>query len=789
MRKILIILFAVLVMTNAVCAGSYVFCQETEVNSEAEEFDFANGLLARGMYDLAVSGYKDFLEKYPESGYAETALHRLGEAYFMQVEYTKSLNVFDSFLQKYPSSRLIHKAVLRKGQIFYLLGNYQEAEDTLGTISTQVQGIPADTAVPADYYLASIYFKKNDFEVCRQILEKLINVRENEKYLPFIYMNLGDTYAGLNEHLKSAEAYSKANSLASGDAEKIADQSAFRAANAYHLSEDYIKASAFYKKIIDNSASGEIFNSAVIGFLSSLYRNFQYQAIIEAAPALLDRVTDDDIKAQVLFILGSSLFYESNFSEAVKVYAEAASAYPDNVFGIKSRLNEGWAYFKLEEMEKCIEVLDIYLAGTEESMDEALYVKAKAFAEIEKNKDALDIYNSIISDYPESNFKKESLYDAGWLLDLSGDTVSAIGYYEKFVDEYPEDARSPEVLLKMAQENFRLSRFPEAQKGYDQFLAKFKDSPLKENVLFQLGMTQMEQEDYDGSIKTYAGFMQEFPESKVKDAARYWMASAYQRKEEWDKAIEIFSPLLSNKESGFNARASEAAAFCYFQKGNHLNAADIYYNLIIENSDFQLPKDIYRWTADFYLAAGKNEKSLKVLEALLEKYPETARQEEIYYLAGENQVQLKNWEKAVQEFHKALAGELTAPYLERTYLGLGRAYFSLADHENALKYFDEALKNHKENMTGALARLEIGNVRFVTSDFPEATKQYMMVAILYDDEGLCSMALFQAGLSFEKSGNLEKALDVFAELRERYPENNLARKAEIEISRIKGENK
>ena len=59
--KCIIVLGAIFVLAVASSVS-----QEKDANVEAEEFDFANGLFSRGMYDMAIEGYKDFLKKYPQ---------------------------------------------------------------------------------------------------------------------------------------------------------------------------------------------------------------------------------------------------------------------------------------------------------------------------------------------------------------------------------------------------------------------------------------------------------------------------------------------------------------------------------------------------------------------------------------------------------------------------------------------------------------------------------------------------------------------------------------------------
>ena len=63
----------------------------------------------------------------------------------------------------------------------------------------------------------------------------------------------------------------------------------------------------------------------------------------------------------------------------------------------------------------------------------------------------------------------------------------------------------------------------------------------------------------------------------------------------------------------------------------------------------------------------------------------------------------------------------------------------------------------------------------------------MMVAILYEDKEISPKALFQAGLSFDKTGDKEKSLSAFRELLTRYPDSHLAATSREEIRRIQSE--
>jgi tetratricopeptide (TPR) repeat protein len=371
----------------------------------------------------------------------------------------------------------------------------------------------------------------------------------------------------------------------------------------------------------------------------------------------------------------------------------------------------------------------------------------------------------------------------------SGQKEKALALYREFIEKYPEDPRGASVLLKAAQENLEMEKYDIAEKDYLKFLADHEKHPMKENALFQLGWLYMKQENYAKAAATYEKFVEEFPDSQAASSAVYWTGKAYQENQEWDKAIEAYSGIAFDKEDEFYERALESLAYTYFQKGDQNKAAEHYYTLITMQGGPDLPDGVYKWVADFYINGGLYDRSIKALDILSEKYPDVGESGEVLYMYGETYGRLKEWEKADDNLMKAIEKKAPSPYLERSYLALGKVYLAGGDHEKALGYLEEALKNHKDNRTGALARFEIGNVNFSKMNFEEAAKQYMMVAILYDDEELCPESLFRAGLSFEKAGKPEDALEAYRELIRRYPGKPFSREAADNVRRIESENR
>ncbi len=771
------VFFAVL-MIGVLSGGPSAFSERQEPGvNEKEEFDFANGLFSRGMFDLAIDGYKSSLETYPESRYSELARYRIGESYFLQKKYAEALDRFDAFIKQHPSGDLARRAALRQGQICFFTGDYAGAESRLSSLA-DAEDIP-DVAAAARYYMANVYLKNKDHERARDTLQRLTDDLPGSEYAPFAYMNLGDIYSGSGDFQKAADAYQAASSLSVG--KDMIARAELRAGDAYQLAGDRGRARTAYRKAMDISAGPDIVEKAVLGLVSSLYSDAEYQRIIDDFDGLFAKTESAEIRSRMLVVLGNSFFQTDRFAEAAKVYGEAAGTYPETGSGIKAGLNECWALYESGELDRSLSRIDAYLAVPAGSRDEAFYLKAKALAGSGRTDEAIDIYGKLTRDFKASSFSREALYETGWLYDRSGKPEEAVRSYRGFADRYPEDKRSPGVLLKAGQNNLELGRDKEAEKDYRLFLSRYDESPLKENVLFQLGKVYINTNDFEPLIETYEKFMEEFPGSRVRDSVLYWTGRGYQGKEDWAKAIKVYSRITSDTEGAFYASGSDATAYCLYRKGAAPEAADTWYDLMTGEPGFAVDQGVYRWVADHYFNSGQGNRSLAVLRLYEERHGKSDAGGAVPYMIGENLRRSGRLDEAEDYFRRTIAREDPSPYLERSYLGVGRCCLARGQHEGALTAFEEALKLHKDNMVGAHARFEIGNVRSEMGEYAEAAKAYAMVAILYEDRDLCPRALFRAGECFKKAGMEQKSADMFEELIRKYPEDRLARKAQEQL--------
>ncbi|HUR82475.1 MAG TPA: tol-pal system protein YbgF [Thermoanaerobaculia bacterium] len=76
----------------------------------------------RGQYDLAIEGFRDFLQTNPKSELADNAAYWIGESLFSQKKYRDAIQQFDSVVNNYPKSEKVPGALLKKGFAYINVG-------------------------------------------------------------------------------------------------------------------------------------------------------------------------------------------------------------------------------------------------------------------------------------------------------------------------------------------------------------------------------------------------------------------------------------------------------------------------------------------------------------------------------------------------------------------------------------------------------------------------------------------------------------------------------------------
>ena len=115
----------------------------TAAADEKAAYDKAFQALKDLRYADAAEGFQSFIEKYPNSEYADNAQYWLGESYYVTRNYDIALVAFQRLMDRFPDSPKVPDALLKVGYTYYELKQWDSARAAL----IQVQKSYPDTTL------------------------------------------------------------------------------------------------------------------------------------------------------------------------------------------------------------------------------------------------------------------------------------------------------------------------------------------------------------------------------------------------------------------------------------------------------------------------------------------------------------------------------------------------------------------------------------------------------------------------------------------------------------------
>jgi tol-pal system protein YbgF len=82
---------------------------------------------ARGNFDLAIQGFREYLKHYPDTDFSDNAQYWIGECLYGQQSYSEATDAWNDLLRDFPASDKLPDARVKKGMALEKLGRRSQA--------------------------------------------------------------------------------------------------------------------------------------------------------------------------------------------------------------------------------------------------------------------------------------------------------------------------------------------------------------------------------------------------------------------------------------------------------------------------------------------------------------------------------------------------------------------------------------------------------------------------------------------------------------------------------------
>ncbi|OGX24309.1 MAG: hypothetical protein A3J51_05275 [Omnitrophica WOR_2 bacterium RIFCSPHIGHO2_02_FULL_45_21] len=757
-------LFTVLRLASCVlCLASCVFCYAQDASKEEETLQAAKNAFEDGFYDLGLTLFGRFLDKYPESQSGLEANFYTGQCYFYQKKYNHAIKVFRSILDAkntdLPKDRLYYwlaesffknndflsayhfyeKLVTESprseynAHSFYSLGwclfeqgKFREAKEKFLEFRNKFpRSVLADEV---DFKVVECLYNLNDYLQLKDYIVHFSAVQERSGKTALLKFYLAESYFYLEDYISAIDNYTKVLELT---ADSNLKNLAYLGLGWSHLKHnDFSLASANFEKVLKaqtkkdaNSERSQRVESALLGKALCLKMNARYQEALDAMDELIEQAKIPSIIFEAHAGRAGLLYELRRYPDAVTAYKEAIDS--STTFSVNSSSMEGLRY------------------GLGESEFESGDFNA-----------AIVEFHALSEDAQDIKMRISSLVRLAQVYYASGDTPRAIDIYEKILKDYPDCQTCDYVQLDLALTLLNVKRYAQAIDLLKKLEHGVSESRVLEQVNFYLGKAYYESADYLNSQQRLSYFVSKYPSSSLIAEALFIQGSSLILLERFQDAYDILKLTLTyNQEPQLAANLELQMSDCLYELGRIDEALERLERLRSKYPDARILSLVLWRLSRHYFELNHLDLCRRYLLELVNSYPEASLLDDSYYLLGVSYERDGRDQEAIDSFLKIKTGK------ERMYPGIADLYKSMGKFQEAISYYRMSLAENVKDKS--LVRFKLAESLEESGALGLALEEY---AIISDEPFLMVKVMLRCGKIYERQEDWQSAIKMYEKI-------------------------
>ncbi len=748
--------------------------------SEASiQFDFANGLLRRGLYAEAAEEYEVFLRKFPDDPRAPQAILWRAEALFQQDRFAEAARVFYEFITKHPTAEKRNFARLRYGCALFALDKIADAIAMLQPLA-QEKTADADIRQAAWLYLGFCRQRQHDYPAA---LEALAKAEDGSRAAEAIFAR-GEVLAEMGSHAEAAEVFGRFAAQYPEDDRALA--ALLRQGDELRLAGKFEEAAQSLMALAEKaSANPRALAQAQYSLAWVRYSQKDYAA---AATLAQQAAMQPPLKDDVQYLLGLVALAQNRLPEAIAAFSQVKQG----TFAEDASLKIAWSYLIAEEPSKALTAAAEHRRRFPDAGGEIDLVEGKSLMARKEWKEAV----ACLSRARASKFASamQAAYELAVCHEQLGDWGAAAEAYNFVAENSRHDALLFPALIGLGRALMRQEKYEAAIPLYVR-LSTEKDASaaIKEHALAQQAACYYHLKQYANMRKAYESLLTDFPQAQAAAEAVYWLAWHDAVEKRFSRAASLYQDLVERfPDHPLASKARYRRAACLYQDGRSEEAAAALLEILQRYPEIAVDEREMLWLGQYLRQQKRFADADAVYESLLAKQPEQKVRVLALYQQAESRREQGKWQEALQKYQRLLA-EKDCGIENMARYGAAICLRELGDFAAAratLKEIDVAV----DDPLALRCLFEQGLLDLAEKDYPAAVAALMRVGLLpSEDRDLTAIALLRAGEACLAAGDRRKAEICFTELAgvgaegfgKRYPDHPLVAEGKRRLDELR----
>lgn len=513
---------------------------------EVSRFNYAKLSYELGYNDVALGSINQFLDKYPQSPYANEAKEILINLLANSNNYAEALRLYESFDKPTPTMQRIYPRILY-GRALELIneGRYLDANGMLDRVIGNGQA--GQFLSLAYFWKGELAYRQSDYDAAIRDMNKylqngVVSGEANPKNAAY---TLGYAYLQIENYGLSNQNFRKVASTVSASSSSVEQDAFVRSADALFMQKNYSAAKTMYQQVANLALPQSDYSLYQIAIINGI--NNQSEKI-KSLNQLVQRYPKSDLVPESYMQIANAYMTQEKFRDAIPYLdkilenSNAAALHP-SVY-----LKLGLIYYNLNNNNEALKNYQALVSKYPQSAeaDEALGNMQNIYVEQGKP----DEYVSFVQKAGKSLSASEadSLTYASALLQFNDNNcTAAIQSFTNYLTKYPNGAHTLSAYFNRSECYRNAKNWSDAVKGYGEVVAQGNSPYAEQAALYAARIYYLELKNYDSS-KFFFTKLLSFAASQDNqlEALRGLTRSYYQTKD-FAEANNVSKELLTKK--------------------------------------------------------------------------------------------------------------------------------------------------------------------------------------------------------------------------------------------------
>lgn len=606
-----------------------------------------NGLLQRGMFDLAADEYRAFLKAHGEHPKAPMARYGLAVCEFRRGNAEAALEQ----LQQLPDAddfAFDAEARLMRGQCLLLMKRPGEAAEALqGVLKHHADHKLAPDAAAL---LVESLFRARDFDEAIRAATSAAEMWPAHPTRERVQFFEAMAFSAIGKHDEAAQSCEAV--LREFSAGALAESARLLAAQSFHRCGKLADARRRFEEIVAHGKSEQ--------------------------------------QSDALMGLAAVLMASGEFDAAGARWDEFIKTSPNHPSLPMASLQRARVWFERGEYDRSAALLKEAAKADQTLADEADYWLAKCDSRKGEFASAAKRLRAAVKKYPKSRLHAELLYDYGVALYRAADYADAAKVLSRFVKEQPDHAFAAEALHLSAMALHQQAEYAASADLCEDFIKRYPKHHLMSEVKILAAENLFLSGEFADAIKRYRTFLEAHPKSPDADRASYRLGLAHHRLGKFSEAVPLLEKSLKSKDAASFASAMPALGDACFELGRWQKADAILTDYAKEHARADGVDSAMLKCALARQRLEKFDAALDMLSRLTSEHPESPHALQAIFETGQCLAALGRGDEAEKRFTQVLDLDENSRFASHALRHLGQIAQARGDHDKAAEYLAKA---------------------------------------------------------------------------------------------------